>query len=685
VAESTRFGTGGRTTPPHPHAPLAESVARHGVGTRFAAFRELVALPYHDPHLAHAQLTVLARQIPMLFIILTANALALAATHIDTAPPFLTIVMPILFCLLCAHRVRFWHRLSLQSVDGVGALHFLKKITGVVAVLGLVFTAWSLALYPYGDAYARCHVAFYMSITVISCILCLAQHRSAALLLMCIVLIPFTIFFLITENLVLIAMVVNVGLVTWGLIIIMLRNNHSFDTLVVAKRSAQRLSDENLRLAQQDGLTGLPNRRRFMVELDDTLAAAQRSGTCFAVAMIDLDRFKAVNDSYGHGAGDRLLEQMGARLSSIAGADRFIARLGGDEFGAILNDTADEAAILAFGARLQALLEAPFALNDTALATIGCSIGVATYPQTGQTAEDLFERADYALYDGKQHRKGEIVLFSQALETEIRTSSQIEQALRNADLESELWLAFQPIVDATTNQVRGFESLARWQSPELGLVSPGVFIPIAEHAQLINHITLVLFAKYLDAIGHVPEPAMVSFNLSAHDLSSRATMAKIQEMLCGSDVSPSRVAFEITETALLRDFDLAAETIETLHDMGASIALDDFGAGFSSLGYVHRLKLDKIKIDRSFVSDIEHSATAPKIIRSLIDLCRNLEVVCVVEGVETPAQLTLLLGLGATLIQGYLFAKPMRIEAVAPWYERANLLASRTLPDRLCG
>ncbi|MCW8306790.1 EAL domain-containing protein [Acidiphilium sp. PA] len=655
------------------------------MSARWAAFRALMALPYDDPDLAHAQLTVLARQIPMLFIILTTNALALAATHIDTAPPFLTIVMPALFCLLCAHRVRFWHRFSLTSVDGAGALRFLRTITRVVAILGLVFTGWSLALYPYGDSYAHCHVAFYMSITVVSCILCLTQHRSAALLLTFLVLIPFTIFFLITENLVLIAMVGNVAIVTWGLIIIMLRNNRSFAKLVVAQRNAQRLSNENLRLAQQDGLTGLPNRRRFMAELDDTLAAAQQSGACFAVGMIDLDRFKAVNDSYGHGAGDRLLEQIGARLATIAGADRFIARLGGDEFGAILKDTASEAAILAFGARLQALLDAPFALNDTALATIGCSIGVATFPQTGQTAEDLFERADYALYDGKQHRKGEIVLFSQALETEIRTSSQIEQALRNADLERELWLAFQPIVDATTNAVPGFESLARWQSPELGAVSPGVFIPIAEHAQLINHITLVLFGKYLDAVRLLPAHTIVSFNLSAHNLSSRATMAKIQEMLRGSGVSPSRVSFEITETALLRDFDLAAETIETLHAMGASIALDDFGAGFSSLGYVHRLKLDKIKIDRSFVSNIENSETAPKIIRSLIDLCRNLEVVCVVEGVETPAQLALLLSLGAKLIQGYLFAKPMRLEAVTAWYESRNRLALPLYPDRLCG
>ncbi len=648
-------------------APSVDHPPARWFSAKLTAFRTLFALPYDDPALAHAQLSVLAKQIPMLFVILTTSSLTLAATHLRSAPPLLTIVMPIIFCAVSAHRIRFWQRLDLQALDGAGALRQLKATTRTVGVLGLVFTIWSLALYPYGGAYAHCHVAFFMAITVVSCILCLSPHRSAALLLSSIVLVPFTILFLFSDNLVLISMVINLALVAWGLIIIMRRYNQSFDNLVIAQRKTQHLSDENRRLARRDGLTGLPNRRSFMAELDNTLTASRQAGTHFAVAIIDLDRFKSVNDTYGHAAGDRLLDQIGARLHGVTSPDRFIARLGGDEFGAILKNTADEAAIAAFGEDLQTCLQPSFTLNASTLANIGCSVGVAQYPHTGHTAEDLFERADYALYHGKQHRKGEIILFSQTLETQIRRSSQIEQALRNADLDAELSLAFQPIIDATTNRTVAFEALARWNSPELGPVSPGVFIPIAEHAQLINQITLILFAKYLNAHHLIPPPVRIAFNLSAHNLSSPPTMTKIQNMICQSGVQASRIVFEITEGALLRDFDLAEATIESLHDMGATIALDDFGAGFSSLGYVHRLKLDKIKIDRSFVTNLDHSATAPNIIRSLIDLCRNLDLICVVEGVETEAQLTMLLGLGARYIQGYLFSKPMNSDAIAAW------------------
>jgi diguanylate cyclase (GGDEF)-like protein len=649
--------------------------------TRLTELRALFALPADDLDLAVSQLAVLARQIPLLLTILTVNALALAATHARSAPRLLTMVIPTILCLVCYYRVIFWWRIDLSRIDGAGALQRMKIIVRSVVLLGIAFTFWSLALYPYGDAFARCHVAFYMAITVISCILCLTHLRGAALLLTGIVVVPYTVFFVLTGNIVLIAMAANLLLVAASLIFVMLRNYQDFAGRVVSQRETQRLSDENLRLAHLDGLTGLPNRRRFLAELDHVFAAAQTAGSGFSVAMIDLDRFKSVNDTYGHTAGDRLLEQIGARLSRIVTPELFIARLGGDEFGAILKGAPDDDAIRAFGAQVQALLEPAFIIGIDGLATIGCSIGVATYPRTGQTAEELFERADYALYDGKQHRKGETILFSQDLEIQIRKSSQIEQALRNADLQSELWLAFQPIVDAMTSQTVAFEALARWNSREFGVVQPGVFIPIAEHTQLMNQITKILFAKTLDALRLCPAPIRVCFNLSAYDLCSRATMADIQAMVAQSDIPPGRIVFEITEGALLQDFDLAAETIEALHRLGARIALDDFGVGFSSLGYVHRLKLDKIKIDRSFVTDIERTETAPKIIRSIVDLCRNLELDCVIEGVETPSQLALLLGLGAGHVQGFLFSAPLPVEAIAGFL--ASNSASESLTMKL--
>jgi diguanylate cyclase (GGDEF)-like protein len=642
--------------------------------------RDAFALPSNDPDLAYASLGVLAKQIPLLFIILTINALALAATHVGSAPPFLTLFMPAIFCVICYVRVNYWRRLDVSAFDGAGAVRRMKWVTFTVAIYGVIFTSWSLSLYPYGDAYARCHVAFYMAITVIGCILCLMHQRTAAWLLTGIVVLPFAVFFMLTGNIVLIAMAANLVLAAGSLIIVMLRNYQDFAGRVFSQRETQRLSDENLRLAHLDGLTGLPNRRRFLAELEQVLAAAQQTSTGFAVAIIDLDRFKSVNDTYGHVAGDRLLEQVGDRLNGITDPTLFVARLGGDEFGAILKIEPTERAIAAFGARVQALLEPPFAISDDGMASIGCSIGAASYPRTGQTAEELFKRADYALYDGKQHHKGETIMFSQRLETKIRKSSQIEQALRGADLEGELWLALQPLIDITTGKTFAFEALARWNSRDLGPVGPCEFIPIAEHAQLINRITEILFAKTLDAIRLLPDPLRIGFNLSAHDLNSRPTMAQLRAMIVQSGIPPERIVFEITESALMQDFDLAAEMIAGLHALGARIALDDFGTGFSSLGYVHRLKLDKIKTDRSFVSDIDRSDAAPKIIRSIIDLCRNLELDCVIEGVETDAQLAILRGLGATQFQGYLFGKPMAETSVPAFLDQEAMLEPRQWP-----
>jgi diguanylate cyclase (GGDEF)-like protein len=653
-------------------ALFAVTTVRRSLQANLRSCRSLFVLPNEDPDLARSQLAVLSKQIPLLFIILTANALALAGTHARCSPLLLTLGVPAVFCLVSYQRVLFWRRLDVTSLDDAGVMDRLKRSTRIVVLNGLLFTSWSLSLYPYGNAYAKCHVAFYMAITVVSCILCLTQLRTAALLLTGLVVGPFTIFFLLTGNLVLIAMAGNLILVACGLIFVMFRNYDDFAARVVSQRETQRLSSENLRLAQLDGLTGLANRRHFLSELEKVIVAAHQASTEFAIGIIDLDRFKSVNDTYGHAAGDRLLAQMGDRLNSLHDSNLFFARLGGDEFGVILRHGPDEAAIAAFGLRIQALLERPFEIRSNGRATVGCSIGVARYPQAGHTAEILFERADYALYFGKQNCKGQTVQFSHELESQIRTSSQIEHALRNADLERELSLAFQPITDIVSHRTVAFEALARWNSPEFGLVPPNVFIPIAERAQLVNQITKILFVKALDSFAIFSDPLQISFNLSAYDISSHSTMAYIRAMVAQSGIAPARIVFEITESALLQDFYVAAETIAGLRALGAQISLDDFGTGFSSLGYVHRLNFDKIKIDRNFIIDLEHNEKASKIMRSILDLCRNLELECIVEGVENPAQLNMLTSLGATYIQGYLIAAPMYADDAIAFFRKVN-------------
>jgi diguanylate cyclase (GGDEF)-like protein len=645
----------------------SEGRLKTGIRTLLSLF----ALPVGDPDLARSQLEAFSKQIPLLYVILTCNAIALAVTHARVAPVGLTVGVPLVLCTVCCRRILYWRRLDVAALTPEQTIGSLRTTMRLVALLGIAFTGWSLSLVPYGGAYARCHVAYYMSITVISCILCLMHLRGAALMLTAIVVVPFTIFFCLTGNLVLMAIALNLALVTAGLVVIMLRNYDDFAGLIRSRRvlldrqrEMQSLSDENLRIAYSDSLTGLPNRRQFLARLDDSMAIAKQTGRPLAVALLDLDGFKSVNDVYGHAAGDGLLIDIGHRLERLARPDVFLARLGGDEFGVLLTAFSSCADITAFGKEMIACLREPCHIRNTTVAIAG-SMGVAVYPEAGQTAEELFERADYALYHGKQTLKGQVVIFSDSHERLVRQKGRIEQALRRADLEREMSLVFQPIVDTATDRVIAVEALARWDSPDLVPISPHVFLPMAERLGLIGALTETLLGKALLAVQNWPPRVTLCFNLSAFDLMRPATMERVRQMVVDSGIAPSRIEFEITETAAMEDFGQVAVAIGQLHDLGARVSLDDFGTGFSSLGHIHRLNLDKLKMDGSFVRDIDRSTTAPSIIRSILALCADLGMDCVVEGVETEKQRGILEGLGCHLMQGYLFSRPVPAEWVA--------------------
>ncbi len=649
--------------------PRATAPASRGPG-RLSRLGALFALPFDDPDLAISQHAALARQIPLLYGILIVNAVTLAWTHARIAPAALTWDVPGVLLIICALRGITWLRSRGRAITGAEALRQLQWTMLAVPPLGIAFTVWALLLFKYGDAYAQCDVAFYFAVTVICCIFCLMHLRGAALLLTATTVPPFTVFFLLSGRPALIALAINLALVAAGMVYVLLRYFRDFTDLIDSRaelirrqKETQRLSDENFRLANVDSLTGLPNRRRFFSELETVLKRAEQENWRCAVALLDLDRFKSVNNLHGHAAGDRLLTQVGARLSRIGPETIFLARLGGDEFGAIFIDCADDAVIVQFGAAVKSQLKSPCVVGDR-LATISCSIGVAIYPQAGATGEALFERADYALFHAKQNSKGETVVFSDEHETVIRKSGIIEQAFRAADFEAEMWIAFQPIVDVGHSRVISYEALARWVSPELGPVGPEIFVPVAERTRLISQLTAVLLRKALDAARHWPDHVGICFNLSAHDLAAQDTMAAVCGIVAASGLPPRRIEFEVTETALLSDFEQAAAMIEKLHDLGVRIALDDFGTGFSSLGYVHCLKLDKIKIDRSFVRDVDTSRISQSIIKSILALCENLKLTCIVEGVESEAQLRALVGLGCRFIQGYLLSRPVPADAV---------------------
>ncbi|MGO4869479.1 MAG: putative bifunctional diguanylate cyclase/phosphodiesterase [Roseiarcus sp.] len=627
-------------------------------------------VPADNPELVQSQLRVFASQVPLLYYMLLVNVAILSFTHRETAPAFLTTFMSAALALLCVVRIGMWKWGAKRTYSTAEAVRRLKGAVAMSGLVAVLFFLWGAALYPYGDPYARSQVAFFMAITIIGCIFCLMHFRPAALALTIVGVVPTVAFLASTGQPIIAAMGLNLALVSVAIVHILLTHSRDFANMInfqkeLGKKHLEtlRLADENSRLANLDALTDLPNRRRFFANLHEMLSRAEQQEKRFAVGVIDLDGFKPVNDVYGHVTGDQVLVETGRRLREISDETMLLARLGGDEFGVLIDADLTEAQISAYGERICAALQAPFLLSDVA-AQISGSIGFATFPEAGTTAESLFERADYALYHAKQNARGRPVIFSREHEIQIRQFASVEKCLRNADLEKELSLNFQPIFDVARGEVVAFEALARWDSPELGRVPPNIFVRVAERSDFITHLTQVLLRKALASARTWPSDVRISFNLSVRDIGSSEAIMKIIAIIKNSGVPPARIILEVTETALMRDFDKGCEYLKALKALGVHIALDDFGTGYSSLSYVHRLPLDKIKIDRSFIKDIDTQATCRDIVKTVIDLCRNLKLACVVEGMETKEQAQILCALGGTLMQGYYFSRDMPADAV---------------------
>ncbi|KTT31394.1 histidine kinase [Pseudomonas oryzihabitans] len=634
--------------------------------------RALLSVPQDNPGLVKAQYIALARQLPMMYFILLTNTLMLAGTHYAVAPRWLVVYCPLLMTVFGVIRAAEWLRTRHRPRSPAQMLRALKRTNGLAPFVATAFTAWSLALFPYGDSYTQAHVGFYMAITVIGCIFCMMHLLPAALATTAVVNTAFVVFFASTTIVTFVATAIDVLLVSIAMLVILKAQYGDFTRLVNMQAQTAKLSEENLKLANQDSLTGLANRRQFFSRLDTLLAHAQEQETRLAVGLIDLDGFKPVNDLYGHSVGDRLLYQVGQRLSRLLDDEVHLARLGGDEFSLIITKPLSDDQLRTFGEDLCASLREPFLLVDIPIQISG-SLGIATFPDQASSATDIYEYADYALYQSKRHRPGTACLFSTTHRQRLSREGLTEQALRRADLEREFYMVFQPIVDLHGKRTVGFEALARWESPELGLVPPGDFIPIAERAGLVNRLTLPLLSKALTTAARWPKGTRLAFNLSAHDCGSEDAAQQIVELIRRSPFDPACLDLEITETAAIQDLPQTQRAISRFRELGCGISLDDFGTGYSSLSQIHALSLTKLKVDRTFVTNLHLDPASVKIVRSLIALCQDMELECIVEGVETAEELGALKNLGCTRAQGYLFAKPMRASEIRGWLEGEHL------------
>lgn len=449
---------------------------------------------------------------------------------------------------------------------------------------------------------------------------------------------------------------------------------------VSARLKADALTAHAQFLAATDMLTSLPSRRQMFDEID----AQVRSGRPFWLGLIDLDGFKAINDAYGHALGDELLEAVAGRIRSALTPDTRFGRLGGDEFAWLLPGELSQGHVEEMARDLILAISQPYMVAGRQV-HVGASIGFCHSPTMAGGSAEVYENADYALYAAKDSRRGDVLVFSDSHQLAMSDASSLERALREADIDAEFSVQFQPQYSLTSGRVVGFEALARWNSPVLGSVRPDLFIRAAERSGQIIDLTPALLRKALAEAATWPADISMSFNLSANDLEDPTLSDSLLLAIAESGVAPSRVQFELTETSVMRDTALSKVVLGHLVAAGCSIALDDFGSGYSSFAYLDRFPLDTLKIDRGFVRQVTTNTVSREIVAGMMRLCRTLGLTCVLEGVETPEELEILRSLGADIIQGYLFGKPMDASRIPELLAEASVHASSRAKDTVAG
>ena len=421
---------------------------------------------------------------------------------------------------------------------------------------------------------------------------------------------------------------------------------------------------EDSRLAEFDSLTGLANRHRMDSQLNGILGAFKAASRSCAIMMLDLDRFKQVNDTMGHPAGDELLKQVAKRIRTIIGDRGEIGRLGGDEFQIILPDLDDRGKLGELADKIVKIVSQPYPIDDKS-AIIGTSIGIAVAPYDGVEKDELVRSSDLALYAAKNSGRGQFRFYSADLKDEEEERRLLVEDLREALENDQLELQYQPVVRTDDHMVVGFEALMRWVHPERGAVSPAVFIPIAEELNLINQLGEWALRKACTDALQWPKSVRIAVNVSAVQFINSGFPEIVMNALAASGLDPERLELELTESVFMGDSETTENTFKTLKKLGVRLALDDFGTGYSSLSYLRSAPFDKIKVDKSFVdSCTQKDKNSAKIIAAIVSLSEALGMETTVEGVEAFDQFELVCSKGARYIQGWIYSKALKLEEI---------------------
>ena len=424
-------------------------------------------------------------------------------------------------------------------------------------------------------------------------------------------------------------------------------------------RELRTLHESLSRQSLQDTLTGLPNRAALIRHLDESLKTCQGAGQGLAVLFVDLDGFKQVNDSLGHAVGDELLVLASQRIRACMRPHDVVARLGSDEFVVVCPDVSDSSIVPSIAARIGSQLAAPFPIGNHE-AVVSASIGMVTTADADTTAEDLLGQADLAMYEAKLSGKGRARVFDRSMQKSVDVKFSVRNALGRAITGHELRVLYQPIVSLADEKVIGAEALVRWERPGFGLLSPDEFIPIAEEGSLISAVDCwVLQEACRRGAQWCTAGGTLAINLSARTLRQDDAVRVLSQALRRSAIPPDRVTVEITETTLLEGLGVTSDNLDRLRDLGVKLSIDDFGTGHSSLSQLQQTDVDILKIDQSFVAAMDQDRSSAAIVSAIITLAHAMGLTVVAEGVERPAQASLLRAQGCEAAQGWLFGHPL--------------------------
>lgn len=440
--------------------------------------------------------------------------------------------------------------------------------------------------------------------------------------------------------------------------------NSNLEKVIEKKEQAE----ESLQyLAYHDELTGLPNRNLLINRIDHSIQTANRNKQQMGILFIDLDRFKTINDSLGHNIGDRLIKEVSLRLLNTIRKEDTISRNGGDEFVVVIQHMLNSDEVIGIAKKLIANLTNIFEI-DSHKVHIGASIGISLYPGDGETALELIRNADTAMFSAKKSGGNRLQFYDESMSNRLHERLTLEAELHLALARGEFYMMYQPQVDCITGETTGFEALLRWKNKKLGLVGPHHFVPLLEETGLIYDVGnwVVKEVSQFIASGRACD-AVIAINLSALQCGDMEFVKFIRDTIKDAGISAKQLEFEITESLLINDFEKTQIFLKELNALGCSIALDDFGTGYTSMSYLTRLPIDCIKVDQSFIRDIDSSATLENIVKAIVNMSASLGIRNIFEGVETLAELDVVNKLNGRVVQGYLYSRPLNVEDIDEW------------------